>query len=234
MAVVDQFGIDLVRNDEQVVLFHDARDLLQVVLLHDCAGRVVRIGKDQELGTGGDCFFEAVGRQAEIVLLVGRYRDRRSAGKHDARRIGNIAGVRNEDLIPVGHQGPQGEIDGFGRADCYQDLGVPVIGQLIAAFQVQADLLPKLRQAAVGGVLGFAVHEGIDRGVADHVRGFEIRLADAQGDRVLPGRSQVKKAADPAWRHGGNPRVQVLIIVHGEITSLRSASSFSKTTPSSL
>ena len=234
MSVVDQLRIDLVGNNEQVVLLNDASDLLQVLLLHNRAGRVVRIGKNQEFGTGSDRFFETFGCQTKIVFLVCRHRDRCSAGKHDARRIGNIAGVRNEDLVSVGYQGPQGEIDGFGRADRNQDLAVPVVRQLITAFQVQADLLPQFRQAAVGGVLGFTVHKGIDRGVAYHVRRFEIRLADAQGDRVLPGRSQVEKAADSAGRHGGDPRVQVLIIVHGDITSLRSASSFSKTTPSSL
>ena len=61
-----------------------------------------------------------------------------------------------------------------------------------------------------------------------------VRLAHAKGNRVLPGGSQVKETPDPAGRNRSDSAVQILFIIHGEITSLRSVSSFSKTTPSSL
>ena len=89
-------------------------------------------------------------------------------------------------------------------------------------------------KAAVSRVLRLTVDQGIDRGVADMVRRFEVRLADAQGNRVLHRGGQVEKPADSAGRNVRDPPVQEFVVVHGEITSLRSVSAPSKITPSSL
>ena len=209
-------------------------DGFQVFLFHDAAGGIVRVGKDQQFGSRRDAGFQILRLQPETVLLPGRHADRGSAGENNAGGIRNIAGFRNQRFIAGGKKRPQGDINGFGRADGDQNLVLGAVLDAKPPVQIQGDFPSQLRKAAVGRILGFPVHNRVDSRVADMVRGFEVGLADAEGDGILHGGSHVKEPPDPAGRHGRNGRVNIAIVIQGEITSLWSASSSSKTTPSSL
>ena len=95
-----------------------------------------------------------------------------------------------------------------------------MIGNIVPAGQIKGNFIAKLNQAAVPGVLGFTVKQGVDRSVTEQIRGFKIGFTDTQGDGILPGSGEIKKTPDTAGRYSSNPAVQILVVVHGEITSL--------------
>ena len=220
MPVVNKLRIYLIGNHKQIVGLNDFCDGFQIFPAHDGAGRIVRIGEDQRLCAGRDGFLQTFGSEAEIVFFQGFHPDGGAAGKNDAGGIGNIAGLRNKNLVPRGGEGPEGDIDGLGGADGDDDLGRRIVRQAIAAGKIEGDLIPQLGETPVGGILGFAVYQGIDGGIPDMIGRFEIRLADAEGDRILHGGGQVEKAADTAGWNRGDARVQKTFGAHGEITSL--------------
>jgi hypothetical protein len=55
---IGELGIDLIRDDIEVVFLNDFGDRLQVLFLHDRPGWVMGIVKDDELARRGDGLFE--------------------------------------------------------------------------------------------------------------------------------------------------------------------------------
>jgi len=119
MAVeaVGQFGVDFVRQYDNVCLPQDGGDLLHLGGAHHSAGGVVGVREDQQLGLGRDGGPQLVGSQAELILGAGGNVHRNAAGQLGDRLVANEAGLGDDDLIPRLHQGADGQVDGLAAAD---------------------------------------------------------------------------------------------------------------------
>ena len=141
MAVeaVGQFGVDFVRQYDNVCLPQDGGDLLHLGGAHYSAGGVVGVREDQQLGLGRDGGPQLVGSQAELILGAGGNVHRNAAGQLGDRLVADEAGLRDDDLIPRLHQGADGQVDGLAAADGDQDIFLFIV-QFKPAGQVVADL----------------------------------------------------------------------------------------------
>ena len=163
---------------------------------HNAAGGVIGEREDEEFGPGGDGRLQLLGGQPEVVFLFERDRHRHAEGQLDDRRVGDIAGFRDQDLVPRLDKRPDAEVDPLAAADGDEDLVLRVVGEVEPVFHVFGNRLAQLHQPGVGGIAGIAPLEVVDGGLADGVGGLEVRLADPQGDDPLHLVGDVKKAAD--------------------------------------
>lgn len=72
----------------------------------------------------------------QLVLLLQRDSDGNPVSQYDARKIGNIARLRVDDLIARIQHGTQRQIDGFASANRNDRFILGGIVQIIAAFQI--------------------------------------------------------------------------------------------------
>lgn len=231
-AAVGELGVNLVRDDDDVRIPQHVRDRFQVLPAHDGAGRVVGVGQYERLGARGDGRAQGLRREAEFLFKAGHDGPRLRARKGDARRVGDVGGLRDEHLVPGGAQRAQTQVDALARADGDEDFLRRIVFHVAAAPDVLRDQAAELDAPPVGGVLREAVLDRRNRRVPDVPGRDEVRLAHAQGDGLRHLRDDVEEPADAAGRHGPHALVDdALKIHHGLTARRRSALSPSKMTP---
>ena len=154
-AAVGQLGVDLVGNDEQVVLFDDGHERLELRARHDAARRVVGIREKQRLRARGDRPFQRLGRQDEAVLLDAAHGDGRAARQLHAGDVGDVAGVGDEDLVPRLADGAHHEVDALARADGDDDV-LGRVGGAEALLHLAPHCLEAFFNFSAHGVQGLA------------------------------------------------------------------------------
>ena len=132
-AVIGQFTIDFVGNHQQIVLDNQRRDGREVSPGHDDPGRIIRIGKNQRSCFRRDALFKHLRAQAKAVADICFYRNGHPAGQRHAGSVADIAGVRNQHLIPGPYAGPQGQINALAGPDRHQDFFVRVVFHMHSA-----------------------------------------------------------------------------------------------------
>src|SRR5438552_5125113 len=198
LYAVDEAVVDLVGVDEEVVLFGELCQTLQVVLGQDRARRVVRETEQDRTRARRYSALDVLGPQTEGVLLLGRHRHRDTAGEHDPRDVGHIRRIGNDHLIAVVERRAQREVDRLRNADGDEDLALGVVSDAPKLLGVIADCLTQRTDAVVGGVFRLPVLYRADRRLAKALRRDEIRLADAERDDAFGAGDEIEEAPDPA------------------------------------
>lgn len=232
VGTVGQAVVDLVGEHHDVGLADDVRNGLKLVAVHDGAGRVVRIGQNEQLGARRDGGAERLGGQLEAVLDAGRKRHGNAAGHLRERRVADKARLGNEHLLAGIDEGADGVVDCLGAADRDENFLVRVVAQLVLAAREGRNLAAQLGKTPVRGVERLPFFEGLDARAADLPWGLKVRLADAERNRVRHFCRHFEKAAD-ARRLGDFYAVgeHLLVVYHDIMTSLLSFSEGSYSTP---
>ena len=184
MAGIDQLGVDLIGNDQDVMLDRQFRDLADYLGGRHRAGWVVGRDHDEHARLVGDAFLDLVHVQREIVLLEGRHRDRHAAAEMHGGVIGGEARRGDQNLVALLHQAEHGQHDAFLHT-CRDDDLIRGVIQPVFGLQVVADRLTQLRQAGGAGVMVLVVIERLFGG-RDDMRGcVKIRVAPAKRDHVV-------------------------------------------------
>ena len=194
---VGQLRINFVRHDEKVVLFDHGRDFFERRSVRDRARRVIRIGENENLGTGRDRCFQCFLRRQESVLLPAFHRDGNPVRKQCARRIGCIGGVGNEYLVARLRARPQNEVDRLAGAYRHENM-LRVIGKRKTGFEIARNQLQKGRHAAVCRVLRVTLLNGRNRRRTHRPRRDKIRFAYAEGNRAFRLAHDIEKFPDSA------------------------------------
>ena len=180
LAAVRQVAVDLVGDDDEVVLLGKGRDGQEILARHDGACRVVRIADEQRLRPGGHVLFELVRRDAELVLNLGRHGDGLAARENRAGLVGDVARLRDQDLVARREDGAHDEVERLADTDCHEDVGVGIIRAAVLVGVVAGNLLAQLGQAAVCRIRGVSLLEAVDAALADGPGRDEVWLADAE------------------------------------------------------
>jgi hypothetical protein len=122
--------------------------------------------------------------------------------------VGDVARLVVEDLVARIEQRPQREVYRLRDADRHEDLVVGPVAERVVALHIRRDGPAQLEEPEVRGVVGLALLEGVDRGLADVPGRVEVRLADAERDDVPHLRDDLEEVADArlgqpgdvAWR----------------------------------
>ena len=122
-------------------------------------------------------FHQRVRSNLELVLGSARQRLWNTACQIDLRLIGNETGVNHQDLIARIYHGTHRDIKRLGNTGCENHLGLRIIFNTVAVFEVLGEQTAKLRQTAVGGVHRHTLLNRRDSGLGDTPRGIEVRLA---------------------------------------------------------
>ena len=231
---VGQFGVDLVRNHQDIRIFEHLGERFKIRPLHDAAGGVVGIGQDQRLGAGRDARLQLLRKQFEAVIRAGGDAHRHAARKVHAGRIGNIGRIGNEHLIARLQHRAQRKVDALGCADGDDDFIVRVIIDAATDVQIVRDFTAEIQVAPVGGIVRPPLLDGVDGRFADVPGRDKIRLAYAQRDRVLHGADDIEELADAAGGDFLHGAVEELFVIHGDTASLLSVWFSSRITPSNL
>ena len=232
VGTVGQAVVDLVGEHHDVGLADDVRDRLKLVAVHDRAGRVVRIGKDEQLGARRDGGAQRLGRQLELVLDARRQRHGNAACHLRERRVADKARLGDEHLLAGIDEGADGVVDRLGAADGDEDLLVCVVAQLVLAARERGDLAAQLGKTPVGGIEGLTLLKRLDAGAPDLPRGLEIRFADAERDCVGHFGCHFEKTADARrFDYFDAVRKHLIVVYHDIMTSLLSFSEGLYSTP---
>ena len=232
LAAVGQLGINLIRQNDDVLIPQQRRDGFQVLPAHHGPRGIAREREDDELCARRDGRLQLLRRQLKAVFSFQRQRHGHAARQRGDGVIADKARLRDDDFVAGVHQRADAHIDGLGAA--HGNDGLPGrVGKAHAAGKVIAGLLPQLRQARIARVPGAPFFQAADARVAHRPGRFKIRLAHAQRDAVLHLGRNVKKFADARGTHvargGGND----LCIIHHS-SSRSSVGSRPYSTPSFL
>ncbi len=203
---VDEAVVDLVGDDEEVVPVDDLGDGGHHLAAHHGAGGVRRVADEERLGAGRDALLQVIGVEGEAVLGTRRHLRVRATGEENTREIGDVARIGAQHLVALIDDGGERDVQRFADAGGRDDLGAGVVVDAVQALQVARDGGAQLDEAIVGRVVGLAILDALDGGLANLVRGDEVRLAHAERDHALHAREEVKEAPDA----GGGDGLDVL------------------------
>ena len=181
------------------MFFNNFRNSLQIGLLHNGTGRVIRERKDQHLRFLRDCCFQFLSGQTEFVLRFQVNDHRRCACQDRAGLIGYITGLGDQHFVSRIAHGTQADIDRLGTTYRYQHFMLPVIGYSLLSPDRVADLLTQILQTCIGGIKGSSLFQGIDALVPDVPGSIEVRFSHTERDSILHLTYNVKKFADTRW-----------------------------------
>ena len=177
-ARVDEFAVNLVREEEQIVLLHQIADLIHLLAGVEIPRRVVGVADQDAARAFVDELLELLdGRQRESLL------DRREHGAdHGARRDGEghvvgVGGLRNDDLVARIQARHEGEQHGL-RAARGDDDVVGVQANLVLLV-VARELLAQGAVAVAGAVLQNRAVDPL-QGVEPHPGRGQVGLSDVQ------------------------------------------------------
>ena len=205
-AVEQQPGINLVAQDGDMgEALQPGGERIDLGLGRHAAGRVGRAVEDDQTGPAGNLFQHLAGAEGEIPLLFQRDRHRRGAGEADHRFVDREAGVGIEDL--GARLAEHHEREEHGRLAARHDEHARRIDLDPAMAQdVRRHRFAQPGHAGRRGIAVMAVGERFRRRLDDMVRGFEIRLADAEIDDVAAlGRQRRRAGQDLEGGFGAEP-----------------------------
>lgn len=113
---------------------------------------------------------------------------RQGDGDHHAASLGDHilivhkGGGEDDDLVPLVDGGHKGHVHRLCAAAGEQHLSGGVIVQVKVPAEILGDLGAQAQGAAVGGIVGLVLQQGLDGLFLDEVWGVEIGLAGGQGD----------------------------------------------------
>ena len=99
----------------------------EILARHDGARRVVRVADEQGFRLGRHVFFELIRRDAELVLDLGRHGDGLAAREDRAGLVGDVARLRDEDLVAWREDGAHDEVERFADTDRHEDVGIGIV-----------------------------------------------------------------------------------------------------------
>ena len=132
-VAIRQFGVDFIRQNHDVGSAQYSGDCLQMCAPHDCAGRIVGEGKDQQLCARSNGRLQLLRRQSERVLGARGDRHGHAAGQLGNRRVADERRFHNEHLVARLDERADGNIDCLGTADRDQKLFFGIIFKREAA-----------------------------------------------------------------------------------------------------
>ena len=196
LRTVGEFGINLIRNHIQVVLFYKLGDGLKIFPGHDRPRRIVRERHDEHLRLRRHMLFKLFHRQLEFILILQRDDDRNAVRHHSAGQIGHIARLREQHLVPRIQHAAEPDIDRLTPPDCDKRLLLGIIRNADLSLQISADLISQLLESCVGCVKCPSLFKREDSFLTDPPRRVKVRLSHTQGDRILHLIRHVEKPAD--------------------------------------
>ena len=129
-------------------------NLLQLAAVHHCSGRIVGERKYQKLCLRRNFFQKLFRCQTELILFLQLNHNRNTSGQNGAGHIGNVAGLRNQNLISRIQHSPHSNINSLATAYCHYNLLVRIIAYMTASFQIIVNLHPKIPQTCIGCIKG--------------------------------------------------------------------------------
>ena len=217
IAFEGELGVDLVGSDQQVLLDGELGDGLELGAIGGAAGRVGREVQDEQLAAGLPGGAQGGRIERELVGGDGADRDGLGVAERDARSVAHVAGLVVEDLVAGVERRAQEDIERLGDADGPEDLGLGIVFRTVITGDVARDLLAELLGAAVVRVGSATLLKRSDRGLADMIRRDEVRLADAERDRVLHLGDDGEEIADARLGQGRDmPRHETSGGIHGQ------------------
>src|SRR5258706_503342 len=179
-AAVDETAVNFVGEHEQIVALCDLSDLRELGALDYGAGRIVRVAQQDELAARHYRVLDLAGAHGEAVLDMRARGGNRSAGEDHVRLVGDIARIRDDDLVVWIEQRAHGGVDAFANADRDHDLRRRVVGDTVATRDEVGDGLTQLERAVIGGIVRLAQLDGGNASLANVLGSDEIWLTDAQ------------------------------------------------------
>ena len=177
-AVVDEFLVDLVPDEEQVVLHGQPDDPGELFGGVDGAGRIVGRAEDDGLRPRGELGLDGLlRRQAEPVLDAEGHGDDADRGERGVAVVVRVIRLGDEDLVAGVADDGEGEVDGLRPARRHDD----VVGAERNAVgrEIAGHGLAELEEALGRAVAEDGLVVGAE-GVEDRPRRRDVGVADVQ------------------------------------------------------
>jgi len=180
VAVVHQFGVDLVGQHRQVVVAGERGDPPELVVGHPCAGRVVRVTVQQVVGGLGTRRGQRLACQCEPVFGARGDGTHLAAGELHRRDVRDVRRLGDRDRVAGVNQRPTRQVDPFAGAGGDEHLLVGIVTHRAALPAVGGDRFTEVSPAAVRGVGRAAALQRADRRLAGGPRRGAVRLPDTE------------------------------------------------------
>ena len=173
----DDFAVDLVGEDPQVVALSQPHQLPHQRLVVDLAGGVGGRAEQHQFRLFADQAFDLVEIGQEVVLGAEIVKDRLPVDDGNGHVVVGPAGVGQEHLVAGLEQGQEGTGHAHYRAGGDEDV-LRAGGDAGAALKVPRRRRSPRIDAGIGHVFGVARIGKAAGGLDDMCRGIEIGLAD--------------------------------------------------------
>ena len=175
---IDEFAVDLVREEEQVVFLDQIADLVHLPPRIEVTRRVVGVADQDAARAFVDQFLELLDRGQREAVLDRRYHraDHRSGRDREGHVVG-IGRFGDDDLVARVETRHEGEQHGFGTARGDDDLLGREFDLVLVV--VGDQLLTQRTIAVAGAVFQYFAVDAFQR-VESYLRGREVGLSDVQ------------------------------------------------------
>ena len=175
---IDHFGVNLVRDDQDIMFDGEVRYLADHRGRRDCPGGVVGRDHHKHPRAWCDARLDVSHAQREIVCLDRRHRHRHPAAQMHGSVIGGETGRGDQNLIPRRDQCQHAQHDAFLHARCDHNLVGGVV-EAVVFFQVLCDGGAQGRQAGGACIVMLIGIKGCLGGGDDMRRRVKIGIASA-------------------------------------------------------
>src|SRR3989442_5309565 len=208
LALVQDLLVDLVAHTREVVVRREVREAAHFgPRIHRASGIRRRVEDDQP-GPRGDRLCDRLRRRDESVLVCRADRHGLCTRESHHRGVGHPAGIRDERFVPGVEEGHERHEERVLRRRDDHVLGLR--GNPILPLRLLRNRLAQLADSGGGRVLRVAVVERLLRRFDDVCGRREIRLADGQGENLLPLALGLCDEVADADRGGGLDREDAL------------------------
>ena len=200
--VVNEALVRFIRDDEQLVLFHQLADGAQVILIQHAAGGIRRRIDDNQLRLIGNQRLDDIGCHLEAVFLADLCVNRFAVDHIDLSAVIRPVRALNDDLIAGVDKRDHGQHQRLRGAGSDDQVLFGIALDAVFLFQLPGDGLAQFADAGVGRILRLAGAQPLDTGLNDVIGRDKTRLAKGKVDGIIIILRQLKHAA-----HAGRPRI---------------------------
>ena len=229
LVLVGKLTVNLIGKDVKILFYHNLGYRLKVLFLHDGTGWIIGEREHQYLGLVRNLLQNLLSSKPEFIFLFELNNHRLCISQNSAWFIGNIAGLRDQNLIPLIDHCSESKVYSFRTTDCNKNLTQGIIVNSLRSLHVSSNLFSQFYQTGIGSIESPALFKRVNTLIPYMPWSIKIRLANTEGNSALCLVNNIKELSDSRWFYVYNFTTDR--ISHGDTISLVSSYLFVRIVP---
>src|SRR5579884_584814 len=182
--VIDEATIYFVNSNDQVMLYGESSNSLQLVARDDRSGGIVWVAEEDHLCAWSNNMGNLSCPYGKVIFRIRWDGNGDTTRKNNICFVGHISWVWRNHFIAWIDNRPHCQIYAFAHTNGHQQLRPGIIAESVAALQHGRDLLTEFEQAKVRGVLCMPLLNRAYTGLTDMLRFYYNGTTTTERDHV--------------------------------------------------